>query len=499
MNRHVTLPPAKTLAASLAVAAALAACTVGPDYKGPPRVAPAAEQAQAFHRAALAQADSAPAAARWWETLNDPELNHLIAAALADSPDVHAAEARLRQSRGVVRQQRANELPTVAGSALYVHTQLPSTSLFGSSSSQAASSQASAQSESLSGDLNLYDVGFDATWEVDVFGGARRAIEEAKAKAQAQQASLEDLHVSLAAEVAQAYVQLRDQQRRLELSRQSAELEGRELALTQDRRARGVSSEADIERARSQLETTQGSLIPLRGQIEVSLDQLAMLTGREPGALDQELAAAQPIPKLPAVVAVGDPSALMRRRPDIRQAERALAASNAQIGEQVANLFPKLNLLGDIGWGSTDIGGLFSGSNFTPVVAPVLQWNILDFGRTRAKIAQAQAGRDEAAAKYQGAVLSALEDAETALSRFGHQRENVLNLERVKASADRSADLTHQRYQAGTASLIDLLDTERTRLTAEQNLAAGQAQLVADYVSLQKSLGLGWAPAQGAA
>jgi outer membrane protein TolC len=130
------------------------------------------------------------------------------------------------------------------------------------------------------------------------------------------------------------------------------------------------------------------------------------------------------------------------------------------------------------------------------VAAPVLQWNVLDFGRTRAKIAQAEAGRDEAAAKYQGAVLAALQDAETALSRFGRQRENVLSLERVQASADRSAALTRERYQAGTASMIDLLDTERSRVTAEENLAAGRAQLVADYVSLQKSLGLGWAPAK---
>jgi len=481
MTRHIAISLLAT-AATLS----LGACVVGPNYQGPPHAAPVAEQTQAFHRAPVAKADTAPPAARWWEALDDPELDRLIDAALADSPDVHAAQARLRQARSVLSQQKRNELPTASGTAIYLRTHIPDTGLGGNNSATAGQTLGSG------GDLNFYDAGFDATWELDLFGGTRRAIQAARAQTQMSQAELEDLHVSLAAEVAQAYVGLRDQQRRLDLSDQSAELESRELTLTEERRRRGVVSDAEIERLRTQVETTRGTLIPLKAQIEASLDQLAVLTGREPGALDQELSAAQPIPELPAMVAVGDPGALIRRRPDIRQAERALAASNAQIGEQVANLFPKINLLGDIGWGSTDIGHLFDGGSFTPVVAPVLQWNILDFGRTRAKIAQAEAGRDEAAAKYQGAVLSALQDAETSLSRFGRQRDNVVSLERVKASADRSAVLTLQRYQAGTASLIDQLDTERNRLSAEQNLAAARAQLVADYVSLQKSLGLGW-------
>src|SRR6201999_3263645 len=162
------------------------------------------------------------------------------------------------------------------------------------------------------------------------------------------------------------------------------------------------------------------------------LDQLAVLTGQEPGALDAELATITPLPELPAQVAVGDPAALLRRRPDIRKAERNLAASNAQIGQQVANYFPKVKFLGDAGWGSTDLGHLFDGSSFTPVVAPILQWNILDFGRNAAKVDQAKAGRDEAMADYQSAVLDALQDAETALSRYGHQRDNVVSLARIK-------------------------------------------------------------------
>jgi len=465
------------LSCSLAALMALGACAVGPDYQGPPHAAPKAEQASSFQRAAnVPVAPAAPIAARWWEALNDAELNRLVDLALADSPTIKAAEARLRQARAGLSGQRAAELPSVAGNAAYLHTKFPNLSGSGSS------------------DLDLYSLGFDATWEVDIFGGNRRAIESAAAKADASQADLEDMHVSLAAEVAQVYIALRDQQQRLALARQSAALEQKMLALTEQRRSRGAASDADVERLRTQLESTRGTAIPLQAQVDASLDRLAVLTGREPGSLDSELAATAPLPELPAQVAVGDPAAMLRRRPDIRRAERNLAASNAQIGQQIANYFPKLNLIGNLGWGSTDIGHLFDSGSFMPVAAPILQWNILDFGRTAAKVDQARAGYDEAAANYRSTVLSALGDAEDALSRYGRQRDSVVNLERIKASADRSLALTQQRYDRGAASLIELLDAERTRLDADQNLIAGRAQLVTDFAGLQKSLGLGWAP-----
>jgi NodT family efflux transporter outer membrane factor (OMF) lipoprotein len=295
--------------------------------------------------------------------------------------------------------------------------------------------------------------------------------------------------------VVQAYVGLRDEQQRLALATQSAALEQQMLTLTDQRRASGAASEADVERLRTQLESTRGTAIPLQAQVEASLDQIAVLTGQEPGSLDTELAAPAPLPDVPARVAIGDPASLLRRRPDIRKAERMLAANNAQIGQQIANYFPKVNLLGNVGFASTDIGSLFNGSNFTPVVAPILQWNILDFGRTAAKVDQAKAGRDEASAKYQAAVLAALQDAEGSLSRYGRQRDSVISLEGIKASADRSLTLVQQRYGRGAASLIDLLDAERTRMSADANLIAGRAQLVVDFAALQKSLGLGWSTA----
>jgi NodT family efflux transporter outer membrane factor (OMF) lipoprotein len=462
------------LSAALFASAALAGCVVGPDYKGPPHPAPLAEKAPAFHRADLAQAIPSPPAARWWTALNDPELDRLEGDALAGSLDVRAAEARLRQSRALLTEQQRDMLPSASASTGLLYARVPGGIVSGSSGSS----------------LTLYNAGFDATWEIDLFGGKQRAAESAADQAQAVQADLDEVRVSLAAEVARVYVDLRDQQQRRAIVQKSVALESQTVDLATQRNGRGVESELDLERLRAQLETTRETLIPLQSDIEGSLDRLAVLTGREPGALDAELEPAGAVPELPAKVAVGDPADLLRRRPDIRAAERTLAAQNAVIGERTADLFPKVNLIGLLGWGSTDVSRLFDST--AAMAAPVLQWNALDFGRTHARIDQAKAGRDEAEARYESTVLNALGDVETGLARLGHARQDVIAQARVEASADKAAELMRQRQSAGVASVVDVIDTERTRLSAEQNLLAAKTALIDDYVSLQKSLGLGW-------
>jgi NodT family efflux transporter outer membrane factor (OMF) lipoprotein len=287
-------------------------------------------------------------------------------------------------------------------------------------------------------------------------------------------------------------VQLRDGQQRLDLVRKSVEVEDRALMLTQQRRTQGVASDLDVERIRTQVENTRAALIPLDEQVAEALDELAVLTGREPGALYAELARVAPLPRLPDVTPVGDPASLLRRRPDIRAAELRLASKNAQIGARVADYFPKLTLIGDLGFNAADPGHLVRSENFMWLGAPLLQWNAFDFGRTKARIEQAHAGFDEASAKYESTVLAALHDANVSLSRYGHQRDSVVRLRSVEASATRSADLTEQRYRAGTTSALEWLDAERTRFSAEQNRISADADLLKDYVSLQKSLGLGW-------
>ncbi|HTY49216.1 MAG TPA: efflux transporter outer membrane subunit [Steroidobacteraceae bacterium] len=461
-------PSTASLALLGAVLLGLAACTVGPDYKGPPA---AAIPAGGFKRA-LAGTNAAAPVARWWTALGDPELDRLVGAALEASPTVEAAQARVREARANYMQQRAGLRPTTGSSALYLRTKNPL--------------------DPGGGDLNLYTLGFDASWELDLFGGTRRAVEAAGAAAQASEASLRDVRVSLSAEVADAYVQLRDAQRRLALTRRNADIDAHLLDLMQIRRNGGTASDLDVERIVNQLDSTRATLGPLRALTLAQLDRLAVLTAQAPGALDAELAPAAAVPVPPATVAVGDPAALLRRRPDVVAAERRLAQSTAVIGQNVAALFPKVSLLGFLGFGATSAGTLFNGSSFTPVVAPLLQWTPFDFGRTRGRINQARAARDEAEADYHEAVLGALEDAETSLAQYGEQRGTVADLARVQQSAEKVYSMTEIRLRGGTAATTDVLDADTRRIQAELDYQQALAQLTRDYIALQKSLGLGW-------
>ncbi len=466
------------LIAGLAVPLALAGCVVGPNYAGPPAVVPQAASAPAFLRAG--DASNAAPQARWWTALNDAELNGLIEAALAASPDTAAASARVRQARATLRQQKAALLPTTSASALALGSQGLTSVLTGPAPGGGA--------------LDVYSVGFDATWELDLFGGQARAVEGARAQAEAYQDDLEGAQVSLTADVAEAYVELRDDQQQLVLSQRNAELEAKMLDLAQKRRAGGAASDLDVERLNTQLQNTRAGLVPLSAQIIAQLNRLAVLTAQAPGALDAQLQTPAQPPAPPEKIAVGDPGALLRQRPDVRAVERRLAQQNALIGQRTADLFPKVSLLGDVSFISTDPTHLLDGSSLAYAGAPMLQWSPFDFGRVRAKISQAEAGRDLAEATYRKTVLGALEDAETALARYARQRDSVISLERVKASADRAAALENLRVQGGTAALTDMLDVEARRVEADLGVEQAKARLTLDFVALQKSLGLGWRP-----
>ena len=477
----------------LSLGLALGACTVGPNYAGPPKTLSDTPGKTGFTRGGQSASPAAPGVATWWTQLNDATLTELEGRALAANPNIAVAQARLRQARASLRLERANQAPSANASATYLHARIPGIDL-GNVTGDTPTSGGQSGSDGGASAVDFYNLGFDASWEVDLFGGRRRSVEAARAQAQAAEANVADAQVSLTAEVAQAYVNLRDRQRRIALARQSAGMQQQMLALTRQRFDRGAASALDVERLSGQVEATNGQIVPLQAELESFLNALAVLTGAEPGALDPMLASAAPVPLPPAQVAVGDPAALLQRRPDIRAAERQLAQRTAQVGVADAARFPRLNILGLIGLGGTQLSDI-SPDKLVGIAAPMLQWNFLDFGRNRARINQAEGQRDEAEAQYRGAVLTALRDAEDALSRFGHRRETVASLMRSKASADRAATLMRRRFQAGTATLIDTLDAERSRVTADQNLSSGIAGLTGDFVALQKALGLGWSPA----
>jgi NodT family efflux transporter outer membrane factor (OMF) lipoprotein len=461
--------------ASICGALVLAGCTVGPDYKGPPKNP---TSPTTFIRATPAATPEEPPA-RWWTQLQDPLLSDLIDRAIKSSPTVEVAEARIRGARAALAAERAKELPTTGtyGSYLRAHN---------------LTSALGAASENGSSNSNIFSAGFDASWEIDLFGAHRRAVQGAAASLQGIEAGRRDALVSLTSEVAQAYVQLRDAQQQVALTARNVDIDTQLLTLMQRRRAAGTASDLDVIRVQNQLESTQASLGPVQSEVIDQCDRLALLIGSPPGSLDAELQTLSAVPLPPEHVPIGDPTGMVRRRPDIVIAERKLAEQTAVIGEDIAALFPKLTLLGDVGFTSPSLGSLFQGGSFTYIAAPVLQWAPFDFGRNRSKINQAKAARDEAEADYRRTVLAALEDAESALNRYGRQRNSVADYAKVRASAERAYDLTEIRLHAGTASTSDLLDADSKRIQAQLNYEQAVAQLSQDFVAMQKSLGLGW-------
>lgn len=464
----------------------LAGCTAGPDYKGPAS-AGALPPPASFARGQDMSDAAQPASATWWKAMGDPTLDDLEAKALAANPDIAIAQARIRQARASVRSERANSAPKVNASAVYAHATVPGVDL-GNDGGEGGEGSGGSDTQS----LNLYNLGFDASWEVDLWGGHRRGVESARAQAEAADANLADAQVTLTAEVAQAYINLRDRQQRLSLGADDVERQRQTLDLTQQRRSAGTASEFDLEQQRDKLERAQAALLPLEADRDAYLNALAVLTGQAPGALDTALAETGSVPLPPASVAIGDPEAMVRRRPDIRAAERRYAAATAKIGVAQAARFPRLSFMGLIGIGGTSPGDVVDPDNLAAIALPQLSWSFLDFGRTAAQVEQARGSQDEAAAQYRGSILRALQDSEDALSRYGAARRSVESARRSLATAERTEALTRQRFEARTVTRMQLLEAESTRISAAEGLSQANAALSGHFVALQKALGLGW-------
>ena len=409
----------------------------------------------------------------------------------------------MRNARATVGERVAALLPQGGAEAVYLRTHLPSALLQGLSggtgalggATTAVAGGAAAHSSMPSSSnpaIDIYQAGLDATWQIDIFGGTRRRVESARATAQYQQAELEDAEVTLTVDVAKAYVNLRDAQHRLALTNDNVGVEQHMVDLTRMRRAGGTATDLDVERQITQLKQTQADQLPLAGEVEIYTDQLAQLAGQTPGALDFVPNQPRALPLPPAVTPVGDPASMIRRRPDIRAAERQIAAENAMIGYNISQYFPTVTLLGTIGYASTKSNTLFTGHALTYLGGPSITWNIFNIPSISAQVEESRASTQQARDNYRKTVLSALLDAENGLSRFGHQRDNVGVLKEADNSARRSANLAQARHEGGTLSLVDQLDIERQRIQAQTNLAQGQAQLTTDWISLQSSLGSGW-------
>jgi len=463
----------------LAAVLALAACKSGPDYALPPAPASKAMANGAFLRAG--DLASAPAPSRWWQGLGDAQLNALIARGLVEAPGPAAAEARLRQARAGLASTRAGLLPAGGASLLYAHAGLPDGAIGGSSSSSGSSG---------SSNIGLFNAGFDAQWEADLWGGKRRDVERAEAEAGATEARLADAQVMLSAEIARAYVAFRGRQASLALLDQRHALELRLAEVARVRFAGGTAPRQPLEAAQARAERSEAEQAGVAAEVAVYSDTLAVLTGQAPGELADLAPAAIPLP--PAEVAVGDPAALLARRPDIRMAERQLAAATAKIGMEKAKRFPTVSFMGLIGIGGTSGGDLFDVSKLSTIALPRLTWNFLDFGRGAAAVRSAEAGHDAALADYRGRVLGALQDAEAALARYGAARIALARAASGAGHAREIARLQAMRAKAGTAPPAEALEAQHQTIEAQMAESAARADLTQGYIALAKALGLGW-------
>lgn len=464
---------------AVAITSILAACAVGPDYRQPEIAGP-----DAFVGADGAQFSGAEVEREFWKQFNDPQLNDLIEEALSANHDVRIAMARLREARALRGEARLDLAPTVTEQGGHVETR---------------ASERQAPFTGVDRDQDYYETSFDAFWELDFFGRARRGVEAASAEVQAAEAGLYNTQVIVTAEVARNYFELRGAQTRLEVARRNAENQRESLRLTTTRLQAGRGTQLDVSRAQAQLEATLGSIPDLESEVNRAMLRLAVLAGREPQALTAELSTPKDLPALPRTHSIGTPEALLRRRPDIVAAERQLAASTARIGIAVADLFPRISFVGSWGFDAVESSDLGDSGSETYAFGPSIRWAAFDLGRVRQRIKQREAASDVALARYEQTVLRALEETDASLTSYA---KALVKQEHLRSSAEASleaARIARVRFENGAADFLTVLDAERSALQAEDALAQSETQTATALLAMYKALGGGFRPLPGAA
>jgi len=468
------------LAIGILPIALLAGCAVGPNYKRP-QTSVANSFANAPSNAVTADEK---AVATWWKGFNDARLDSLVDRAITNNHDLRIATANLKEARALRRLTTFDLAPTVVGNAGYAN------SLLSKAAAPPGTPRDARQGE-------FYDASFDATWELDLFGRVRRSVQAANAQVGSVEATRLDVLVSVTAEVARNYFELRGLQNQLAVARKNADVQAETLKITQSRLDGGRGTDFDVSRSRSLLNLTLSTIPPLEAAIQKTIYRIAVLTGQQPTTLTPELSLPEPLPSTMPTFALGDPAALLRRRPDIRAAERSLAAATARIGVATADLFPRVTFIGSAGLQAETFAGLGKSGADTWNFGPRISWAALDLGRVQARIKAADARTEASLAFYERTVLTALEETEGALVDFGQERSRQQFLATSAEASQKAADLAHQRYEGGVSDFLSVLDAERTLLEAQDRLAASQTRTVTALVAVYKALG-GGVPAMDA-
>jgi len=468
------------------VLAGLAGCAVGPDYQTPKTETPPGFDAGAVSGIPPPAAQPAEEQ-RWWATLADPELGSLIGRAMQANFDLAIALTRLNQARSFRYVVAADIWPTANLSGAVARSS-------GNNATRGrVDSPLNAASDTTDGVREITQAGgFDASWELDFFGRVRRSVEAADADSQAAAEVRNQVRLTVIADVVRAYVHLRGTQRRLELARQNVTLQQRTLDLVARRLALALTNELDVALAQRQLETTKAAVPPLTAEIADTQRQIAVLLGGDPQALYDELGRTVPLPRPPATVALEHPSDLLRHRPDVRQAERQLAAETARIGVAAATFFPRISLSGALGVQAEGRPGFGWDQRYIYSVGPGVSWPILDFGRLEAA-EQVQDWRTQRALlTYRETVQLAVKDVDDSLGRFAAEQGRFERLQAAVRASERATELATARYDEGLADFLNVLDAQRQLYALQDQAAASQESALVDWAALNKALGRGW-------
>ena len=454
-------------------------CSVGPDYQAPKPLVPA-QWMEGWNYGIYAQPVDL---ARWWTEFNDPLLNSLIKRAAESNLDLAVAEARVCEARALLGVTTAEAWPTVNVSDSY--------SRIRTSENAFAAGRAAPQG---GGNLeqNLFRTGFDSSWEIDVFGGARRRVEAADAILDASVEDRRSVLVTLLGDVAKNYIDLRGLQRRLAVSQDNLRAQQETLRLMKVRFEVGLSSDFEVVQAEGQALTSAAQIPALASALKQTVYRLDLLLGAQPGLLWDELAQDTPIPAIPPEAHVGMPAELLRRRPDIRRAERQLAAATAQVGAATADLYPKFSLTGAFGLQSISASDWFTGKSRFWSIGPTISWPMFDAGKIRANIEVRNAQQEQALWLYEKSVLTALQEVESALVNYAYEQTRYRSLLEASAVNRRAVRLANDLYGQGLVAFLNVLDAERTFYTSEIELAQSEANMAVNLVALYKALGGGW-------
>jgi outer membrane protein, multidrug efflux system len=449
----------------------VAGCALGPDYRTPP-----SQLAADFENAAGNHVQEPPR--EFWQRFDDPVLNGLVDDAIKANHDIRIAVANLREARAVQLGVDALAYPQVDAKASGAREITPQATAPGFSRDQRTG--------------NVFDTSLDANWELNLFGRFSRQSESAAASVSAAQAGVAAAQVSVTAEVARNYFVLRGQQLRLQIAQQSLQNQQANLDLVQARLDAGRGTELDTTRAQAQVESTRAVVPALEASIEVARYRLAVLTGRPPTELASLASEVHALPGIKPVDGIGTPAALLKRRPDIRIAERQLAAATADIGASKADLFPSVSISGLLGLNALTPGGLNSGQAYYYNLGAAIAWNVLDFGRIRSRIRRNEARTDAALATYEKTVLTALEETEGALISFDRNQRRAESLFKAAHASEQAAKLARARFEAGVTDFLTVLDAERQLLADRDGLAQAQTDAGTSLIAVYKALGGGW-------